>query len=106
MTAVLTAILENQKVRTKEAIDHNDLLESQNKLLGEQNVQINALANATKRIDDFNRMVYSATSGYQVPDSSGDEKAMQDFQETQQKEMSAVNEMYYSDISIGRDEEG
>ena len=94
-------MLENHKVIAKEMVNHNELLKEQNELIKHSNACLSQSAQMHKRIDDFNRMVYSATSGYQVPDDSKDNTAMKEFQETQQEEMSAVNDMYYSDISIG-----
>ena len=98
---ILTALLENNKLNVREMIRRNEMLDQQNILLRQQNGYLAMSAKMAKRQDDFQRMIYSAQSGMQVPDSSSDEVAFKEFQETQQEEMNAVNETYFSDISLG-----
>lgn len=93
------------KILTKEKVTQTDLITQQIALLSVQNHHLRDLALATRRIDEFNRMAYQASSGMKMPDSSGDEGAVQDFQETQMKQREAFDDMYHSDISLTGNEE-
>ena len=102
---LIIAIVENMKILTKEAVNKNELLDTHNGLLVEQNHHLRLLAQYTKRIDDFNRVAFEAGSGYQVPEDTNDEKALEAYKEIQNQERDALNEMYYSDISLAPDDD-
>lgn len=90
---------------TKEKVNQTELMAQHNALIAQQNHHLRDLALATRRLDEFNRMAYQASSGYQMPDSPDDKEALNDFHETQAKERSALEEMYHSDISLSGEEE-
>lgn len=92
--------MENMKVQTKERITQTDLLCKRNELLAKQNDHLKIIAINGKRVDEFNRMAFGANTGYQVPENANDPKAVQDFQNTQGGERDAVNDLYYSDMSV------
>lgn len=99
--------MENIKVIAKEKVNQTDLLQTHSELLTKQIYHLSQLAQATKRIDDFNRMAYQAQSGMSMPEDSNDKKSFNEFQDYQQQGRDAVNDMYYSDISLsGQLEEG
>jgi hypothetical protein len=87
-----TQIVENLKIITREKVKQTDILEAQNE-------QLEKIAYAAKRIDEFNRIIYAASTGYEIPEGE-DAKKMLDFQNTQGGERDAVNEMYYSDMTV------
>lgn len=84
----------------KEQVNRTDLLMQQNELLVKQNEHLRNLALSTRKIDEFNHLTFNATSGYEVPDAK-DVKGVHDFKNTQGQEREAINDTYYSDLSIG-----
>lgn len=87
------------KIHTKERVRETDLLV-------EQNLHLRNLALSTRRIDEFNRLVFRTQSGgMDVPDEEASEKQVKEFQEEQEGRREAYDNMYHGDISVTNFEE-